>query len=96
MEILKEACGGEALSFELMRELLDVERRYRTAAKRANLFDKLEAAFRRSFYEDAEDATERARRRKTFDEKLSGLRQGELDYREVAEAVERRDAREPT
>ena len=51
-------CDGGDLQYELLRELLDVERRYRTLARRAGLFDRIEKAFRRNFYEDASDATE--------------------------------------
>ena len=34
MVLLKEACDGDELHFELVRELLDVEARYRTMARR--------------------------------------------------------------
>ena len=44
-----------------MRELIDIERRYRTLSKRAGLYEALEQAFRRNFYDSAEDAADRAR-----------------------------------
>lgn len=62
--LLKEICGDDQLHFELVRELLDVEQRYRTQARRAGLYDALDSAFRRNFYTDEADATERALRRK--------------------------------
>lgn len=62
--LLREACVDDRLHFELVRELLDVERRYRTMARRAGLYDALEGAFRRHFYTDEDDATERARYRR--------------------------------
>lgn len=64
MKVLRELADGDDLHFELCRELLDVEARYRTAARRAGLFDALEAAFRRSAFEGMEDATARARLRR--------------------------------
>lgn len=64
LQLLKEACDGDELEYELIRELLDVEIQHRTMARRAGLFDALEDAFERSFYEDEEDATERARKKK--------------------------------
>lgn len=63
VSLLREICGDNKLQFELTRELLDVERRYRTLARRAGLFDALENAFRRSFYTDEADAVDRAQRR---------------------------------
>jgi DNA sulfur modification protein DndC len=63
LALLKTMCDGSDLQYELLRELLDVERRYRTMARRAGLFDRIEKAFRRSFYEDANDATEFALRK---------------------------------
>lgn len=68
--ILKEVCGDDVLHFELTRELLDVERRYRTMTKRAGLYQALEHAFKRSFYDDIEDATLRALRQKSKREAL--------------------------
>lgn len=62
MRLLEETCG-DRLHFELVRELLDVELRHRSMARRAGLYEALEQAFRRGFYEDEQDATEFARRR---------------------------------
>ena len=61
---LAELCGDDRLHFELVRELLDVERRYRTFARRAGLFDALEKALRRHYYADEDDAVDHARRRR--------------------------------
>ncbi|HKQ05757.1 MAG TPA: DNA phosphorothioation system sulfurtransferase DndC [Blastocatellia bacterium] len=63
MSLLRETCGEDHLHFELIRELLDVEGRYRTMARRAGLYDAIEQAFQRNFYSGEEDAIERARRR---------------------------------
>lgn len=64
LEILKNICGADRLHYELTRELLDIQRQFRTKARRAGLYDAMEAAFKKSFYEDADDALERARRRR--------------------------------
>ncbi|MBF9435257.1 MULTISPECIES: DNA phosphorothioation system sulfurtransferase DndC [Mycobacteroides] len=64
IDTLREVTGGDRLHFELVRELLDVEQRYRTQSRRAGLFDSLEAAIRRNFYDDQDDALSRAQRRK--------------------------------
>lgn len=63
MRVLKEICGDDEIHFELTRELLDIERQSRTMARRAGLFKSLEKAFRRGFYDSAEDAEQRALKR---------------------------------
>lgn len=60
--LLAEICGEDRLHYELIRELLGVERKQRHRARRAGLFDELEKAFRRGFYEDEADAVGMARR----------------------------------
>lgn len=59
--LLKEICGEDELHFQLTRQLLSVERQHRSLTRRSGLFDELGRAFQRSFYIDAEDATDRAR-----------------------------------
>jgi DNA sulfur modification protein DndC len=54
--LLREISGGDTIHFELTRELLDVERRHRSMARRAGLYTALEQTFKRHFYENAEDA----------------------------------------
>lgn len=72
IRILRELCGEDKLQFELIRELLNVEQRHRSMARRAGLFEALEKAFRRSFYADEDDAVDRARRRRDALERASG------------------------
>jgi len=62
MKILGELCGEGSLHFQLTRELLDIERKYRTMTRRAGLFDELETTITRHFYADEEDAVGRARK----------------------------------
>lgn len=56
LALLAEQCGDDRLHYELVRDLLDVERRHRLMVRRAGLFDELEKTLRRSFFTDAEDA----------------------------------------
>lgn len=65
VEILRSVAGEDRLHFELVRELLDIEQRHRAQARRAGLFESLEKALRRGFYEDEADATARAHQRRT-------------------------------
>lgn len=64
IDLLRQVCDGNELHFELTRELLDIEWRFRTKARRAGLFDEMAKAFEKSFYDDEDDATARARRRR--------------------------------
>ena len=64
VQVLQEIAGEDRLHFELVRELLDIEQRHRTQARRAGLFDSLEQSLRRGFFDDEEDATARALERK--------------------------------
>lgn len=64
MGILRELCGSDDLHFQLTRELLSIEKRYKSMLRRAGLFDAMEQSFYRNFYRDEGDAIERARRRR--------------------------------
>lgn len=88
MKILKECAGDDLLQFELLRELLEVERQYRGMAKRSKLFERLESAFRKSFYEDADDATERAVARRDLKELIERARAPELPLSEARSAID--------
>lgn len=57
MAILKEVCGDDTIHYELARELLDVERQFRTMSRRAGLFSAIDSAVKRGYYENEEDAT---------------------------------------
>ncbi|MFE6481499.1 DNA phosphorothioation system sulfurtransferase DndC [Streptomyces sp. NPDC057757] len=64
IDLLREVCDGDELHFSTMRELLAVERRFRTMTRRSGLFEALETAVEKGFYENEEDAVENARRRR--------------------------------
>jgi DNA sulfur modification protein DndC len=69
IEALQTVVGEDRLHFELVRELLDIEQRHRAQVRRAGLFESLEKALKRGFYDDEEDATLRAQRRKAAKER---------------------------
>lgn len=60
--LLRDICGDQ-LHFELTRQLLSIERNHRFMGRRAGVFQELERAIERGFYQDADDAAERARAR---------------------------------
>jgi len=60
LAVLRELCGKDTLHFEMIREMLDVERRLRMRSRRAGLYESLEGAVRRHFYTDEKDAANRA------------------------------------
>ncbi|MDT0266556.1 DNA phosphorothioation system sulfurtransferase DndC [Streptomyces sp. DSM 44915] len=64
IELLREACEGDELLFGTARELLAVERKFRTMTRRAGLFEALETAITRGFFDGKEDAHAFALRKK--------------------------------
>jgi DNA sulfur modification protein DndC len=58
-EACKEVCGNEEdeTGFGLARELLDIERRFRSMARRAGLYDTLDKALKKHVFKNEEDAT---------------------------------------
>ena len=87
MDILREVSGDDQLHFELLRELLEVERQYRNMARRSKLFERIEGAFKRSFYEDVDDATTRARFKRDLDGLVERAKSPELPLGEATSAV---------
>jgi DNA sulfur modification protein DndC len=63
IDLLREVCGGDAIHFELTRELLSVERQQQSANKRAGHYERLEKTFHRHFYSNSNDAADLARRK---------------------------------
>lgn len=88
VELLREVTDGDRLHFELVRELLDLEQRHRAQARRAGLFESLEKALRRGFYDDEADATIRARHREAVRNRTQA--DGEPDPLDVAGGYIRR------
>lgn len=64
MGLLRELCDDDDLHFQLVRELLSIEKRHKSMLRRAGLFEAIESTFYRNFYEGETDAVERARLRR--------------------------------
>ena len=64
IKLLRNLCDGDELHFQLARELLSIENQHKSMLRRSGLFDAFENAFRRNFYDNEEDALDRARQRK--------------------------------
>jgi len=64
MELLREMCGNDYIHFQLVRELLSIEKSHKSMLRRAGIFEAIEGSFYRNFYEDEDDAIERARQRR--------------------------------
>lgn len=60
MSELQELCGEDRLHYELTRELLSTTRQQQSSARRAGLYQQLEKTFKKHFYEDEDDAVNRA------------------------------------
>ncbi|BDY29774.1 hypothetical protein hbim_03714 [Mycolicibacterium mageritense] len=86
---LQEVTGDDRLHFELVRELLDIEQRHRAQVRRAGLFESLEKALRRGFYDDEADAAARARKRKATLERVPDENDSLPDPLDVADGYVR-------
>jgi DNA sulfur modification protein DndC len=62
MKELAEVCGNDRLHYELTRELLSITSQQRSLGRRSGLFEQIEKTFRRHFYDNREDALNRAQR----------------------------------
>jgi DNA sulfur modification protein DndC len=61
ISMLKETCKEDRLHFELLRELLAVEKRNQSVLRRRAIFEDIEKAFIRSGYDSADEAINRVR-----------------------------------
>jgi DNA sulfur modification protein DndC len=71
LALLREACGDDALHYELTRELLGLTRQHRNDQKRSGHYERIEKAFGRHYYDGEQDALSHARTR-------AAVRQGTL------------------
>jgi len=60
MHELEAICEEDRLHYELTRELLSLTRQQRTTGRRAGIFEQIEKAFKRHFYDNRNDALTRA------------------------------------
>jgi len=78
LAILREIAGENDLHYELVRNLLDIERQYRNKALRRGLFRDLKEGIARCSFTDEDDALEQARdkahlKMSSLDEKLKAI-----------------------
>jgi len=60
IEVLKNVTGGEKQLFELVRELINVERQYQTMSQRTGLYSALEQSFKKNLFGDKDEAVKTA------------------------------------
>lgn len=77
LDQLAAICQNDRLHYELTRELLSLTQQQRLSGRRAGLYEQIERAFRRHFYDDRDDAVARARQR--AHEKASRADRREVD-----------------
>ena len=58
LEVLKELCGEDEIQYQTLREMLEIEYRQRTRARRQGLFDSLAASLKRGAFASQEEAME--------------------------------------
>lgn len=80
-DVLKEICGNDAMQMELMAKLLDTERHFRMMARRAGIYEALEACFKSSSFTEKEAVDNAMRLRKL----KSAIEQGDME--EVKQAL---------
>jgi len=78
MALLSEFCGGDRLHYELTRELIDIERRHQSVGRRSEIFNDIEKAFKRSFYENVDEATEKVRKEQAMLKRARDIRDNAL------------------
>lgn len=74
-DLLKKMCGEDAIHYEMMRDLINTEHRYRAMSRRAGLFEELEKNIKRSFYDDIADAKELAAKKSGAKSKIKAARE---------------------
>ncbi len=63
LNVLKSICDNDEIQYQMLRELLDIERHYQTSQRRAGLFESLEKAIKKGFFADEDDASAVARKK---------------------------------
>jgi DNA sulfur modification protein DndC len=79
-QLLKELCGDDFLQYEMLRDLINTEHRYRTMSRRAGLFEELEKSIKHSFYEDVDDAKQMAVRKTTAHGEINTAREERTSF----------------
>ena len=72
-DTLAELCGEDELHYQMVRDLISVEKKYASQTRRTGLFDELEKSIQKSYYGDRDDALSYARERQQQFDDLVGL-----------------------
>ena len=62
--LLHELCGDDQIHFQLVRELLSIEKKHKNMLRRTGIYEAFERALARNFFTDEDDAVNRARVRR--------------------------------
>lgn len=74
-KMLNDICGDDKLQYEMLRDLINTEHRYRAMSRRVGLFKELEKSIKHSFYEDVDDAKRMAIRKNKAKNKINDARE---------------------
>ena len=86
MKILKnEVCKEDDVKFSTLRELMEIERRYRTSTRRSGIIDNLTKALKKGFYENHQDALDFVLSKKKLSQPIDEIK--EKNAEEFIEAV---------
>jgi len=73
--MLEKLCDKDALHYEMLRDLINTEHRYRAMSRRSGLFKDLEKSIKHSFYENIDDAKQLAVRKAKEKDQISVARE---------------------
>ena len=62
LQVLRDVCEDDEVHYQLLRELLSLEKRYKSQARRKGFFGALRDSLQKHFYSSEDDALDRARR----------------------------------
>ena len=86
--ILKEIIGDDDLHFELCRSLLSVERQHSINDTKKKLLNDLKEQFKRSYYENVEDARSSAKKLSTISDIKKNIQQKSFDLDSLKDAAD--------
>jgi DNA sulfur modification protein DndC len=76
-DTLAELCGEDELHYQMVRDLISVEKKYASQTRRTGLFDDLEKSIQKSYYGDRDDALSYARERQQQFDDVVGITNAE-------------------
>ena len=87
MQLLKDdVCLGDEVKFSTLRELMEIERRYRTSTRRSGIIGELTKALKKGFYDDHQDALDFVLQKKELGKPLEDIK--EKNLQEFVQSIE--------